>query len=332
MEDIQSAGAGEIAALFGIDCDSGTTFTDGRLNIAMTSMHIPEPVIDLVIEVESRDHLANLNKGLKRFVKEDPTFKVKYDEDSNQTIISGMGELHLEIYLQRLRREYRVKLHTGNPQVAYRETITARAEFDYTHKKQTGGAGQFARIAGYIEPLEDGGDYEFIDETSGGSVPKEYIPSCDRGFKMARETGELIGFPMIGVRCVVTDGSTHPVDSSDLAFQLAARRAFQTAYKKASPQILEPIMKVEVETPSDFQGAVLGNLNQRRGRIIGTTEGTQYIQITSEVPLSEMFGYATDLRSLTQGKAEFTMEFARYAPVTKGKLNELVQRFGIRRF
>ncbi|MFC1584576.1 elongation factor G [Fibrobacterota bacterium] len=332
MEEIEIAGPGDIVALFGVDCASGTTFTDGTSKINMTSMHIPEPVIDLVIEASNRAHLDNLAKGLNRFVKEDPTFRVKYDEESGQTIISGMGELHLDIYLQRLHREYGVKLSTGQPQVAYRETITAVSEFNYTHRKQTGGAGQFARVEGFIGPCESGGDYEFIDKVTGGAIPREYIPSCDKGFRAAMESGNLIGFPVIGVSCTLTDGSSHSVDSSDIAFRLAARSAFYKAYRKASPQILEPIMKVEVETPSEFQGAVLGNLNQRRGMITGTTERDKYIQITAEVPLAEMFGYATDLRSLTQGKAEFTMEFNSYSAVPDAVFRELTRKYGSRRY
>ncbi len=326
MEDISEAGAGDIVALFGIDCASGTTFTDGKLNVNMTSMHVPDPVIDLVIEAKDRDSLSNLSKGINRFLKEDPTFKVKFDEESNQTIISGMGELHLEVYIERLKREYNVELTTGNPQVAYRETIAVRSEFNYTHKKQTGGSGQFARIGGFIEP-NDEAEYEFIDKIVGGSIPKEFIPSCDKGFKAAMENGALIGFPVLNVACTINDGATHPVDSSDMAFQLAARSAFKEAYLRASPTILEPMMKVEVETPTEFQGSVLGNLNQRRGMILGTTESEKFSQIESEVPLSEMFGYATELRSLTQGKAEFTMEFSKYAPVPKSISAELMKKY-----
>jgi elongation factor G len=333
MEEIQEAGAGDIVALFGIDCATGTTFTDGTLNIAMTSMHVPNPVIELVIEAKNRDHMSNLAKGLARFTKEDPTFTVMTDQESGQTIIKGMGELHLEVYIERLRREYGVELTTGNPQVAYRETITREAAFDYTHKKQTGGSGQYAKVVGRMSPLPlDNEDktYEFVSNVVGGSIPKEYIPSCDKGFSSCMDSGNLIGFPVLGVRMDLDEGQYHDVDSSDMAFQVAARQAFRQAYDKAGPVILEPLMKVEVETPTEFQGSVLGNLNQRRGMIQGSNEDHKYTTITAEVPLSEMFGYATELRSLTQGKAEFSMEFAKYAQVPKSISEELLKKFGER--
>jgi elongation factor G len=331
MQDITEAGAGDIVALFGVDCSSGTTFTDGKIEVNMTSMFVPEPVIDIVIEAKNRDHLTNLSKGINRFLKEDPTFKVKFDEESGQTIISGMGELHLEVYIERLKREFGVELTTGNPQVAYREAIGAKAEFNYTHKKQTGGSGQFARVGGFIEPILEGEseeEYEFVDKIVGGVIPKEFIPGCDKGFQAAMENGSLIGFPIIGVRCTINDGATHPVDSSDMAFQLASRSGFREAYAKANPQILEPVMKVAVETPTEFQGTVMGNLNQRRGLILGTDEGDQFTSIQAEVPLSEMFGYSTELRSLTQGKAEFTMEFSKYSPVPKSVSEDLMKKYG----
>ena len=337
MGEIQSAEAGDIVALFGIDCATGTTFTDGTLEVNMTSMHVPNAVIDLVIEAKNRDHLANLSKALNRFTKEDPTFRVKLDEESGQTIISGMGELHLDVYIERMRREYGVELTTGRPQVAYRETITQKAEFNYTHKKQTGGSGQYARVAGYLEPTVDTVDeagntvpapeYEFLDEIVGGVIPREFIPSCDKGFQACLPNGSVIGFPIVRVRCAINDGNTHPVDSSDIAFQLAARGGFREAYLRAKPQILEPIMKLEVSTPTEFQGSVMGQVNQKRGLITGSTEEQNFTIINAEVPLSEMFGYATDLRSLTQGKAEFTMEFLKYAPVPKNVGEELIKKY-----
>ncbi len=331
MGDITVAEAGDIVALFGIDCATGTTFTDGTLELNMTSMHVPNAVIDLVVEAKNRDHLANLSKALNRFTKEDPTFRVKLDEESGQTIISGMGELHLDVYIERMRREYGVDLTTGRPQVAYRETITQKATFNYTHKKQTGGSGQFARVAGYMEPIPDTdeGDktYQFVDSIVGGVIPREFIASCDKGFQGCLPSGSLIGFPIVGVRCVIDDGAAHAVDSSDIAFQLASRGGFREAYPKAKPQILEPIMKLEVSTPTEFQGAVMGQINQKRGMIVGSTEEANFTIIQSEVPLSEMFGYATDLRSLTQGKAEFTMEFEKYAPVPKNVGEELVKKY-----
>lgn len=332
MEEITEAGAGDIVALFGIDCASGTTFTDGVLRYNMTSMHVPNPVIELVIEAKNRDDLNNLSKALNRFTKEDPTFQVMVDKESGQTIIKGMGELHLDVYIERMRREYKVDVQTGAPQVAYRETITRPAPFDYTHKKQTGGSGQFAKVVGEMRPMVVEGDsdkvYNFVNTVVGGRIPKEYIPSCDKGFQSCMDAGSLIGFPVVGIEMEVKDGQYHDVDSSDMAFQICARMAFRQAFEKAGAQVLEPIMKVEVQTPTEFQGAVVGNLSQRRGSIAGTSEELGYTTIISEVPLAEMFGYATDLRSMSQGKAEFTMEFAKYAPVPRNIQDELIKKFG----
>jgi elongation factor G len=332
MEDIVEAGAGDIVALFGIDCATGTTFTDGQVRVNMTSMHVPNPVIELVIEAKNRDDLANLSKALNRFTKEDPTFKVEVNAESGQTIIKGMGELHLDVYVERMRREYKVEVVTGNPQVAYRETITRESKFEYTHKKQTGGSGQFAKLSGVMRPLdleaEPDLNYKFINSVVGGRIPKEYIPSCDKGFQSCMDSGSLIGFPVLGIEMEVLDGAYHDVDSSDMAFQIAARMAYREAFAKAGAQVLEPIMKVEVETPTEFQGSVVGNLSQRRGTIMGTTEQLGYTTIICEVPLAEMFGYATDLRSMTQGKAEFTMEFAKYQPVPRNVQEELIKKFG----
>ncbi len=323
MEDIEEAGSGDIVALFGIDCASGDTFTDGKLNYSMSSMHVPTPVISLAIKPVDNKAQVNMSKALNRFTKEDPTFKTYIDSETNETIISGMGELHLDVYVERMKREYNAEVQVGAPQVAYREAITQRADFNYTHKKQTGGSGQFGRVGGYIEPLEEG-EYEFVDSIVGGVIPREFIPSCDKGFRKAVVKGALIGAPITGVRCVINDGASHAVDSSDIAFQLAAIGAFKEGYAKAKPVILEPIMKVVVEGPTEFQGSVMGSLNQRRGMIVGTTEEDDYTAIEAEVPLSEMFGYSTDLRSLTQGKAEFTMEFASYKPVPKSVAEQLI--------
>jgi elongation factor G len=237
-----------------------------------------------------------------------------------------MGELHLEVYIERMKREYDAVVEVGAPQVAYRETISQRAEFNYTHKKQTGGSGQFGRVSGYMEPLEEG-EYEFVDKIVGGAIPREFISSCDKGFKKSVEKGSLCGAPITGVRCVVNDGAFHAVDSSDVAFTLAAAGAFREGFLKAKPIIMEPIMKVAVEGPTEFQGSVMGSINQRRGMIIGTTEEGSYSVVEAEVPLSEMFGYSTVLRSLTQGKAEFTMEFATFKPVPKSVSEELVKKY-----
>jgi elongation factor G len=289
-------------------------------------MHVPAPVISLAINPVDNKAQENMSKALNRFCKEDPTFKSFVDHETSENIISGMGELHLEVYIERMKREYQAEVEVGAPRVAYRETITKRADFDYTHKKQTGGSGQFGRVAGYMEPLEEG-EYEFVDEIVGGAIPREYIPSCDKGFKASLQKGILTGAPITGVRCVINDGSSHSVDSSDMAFQQAAKGAFREGYKKANPVIMEPIMKVAVEGPSEFQGAVMGSLNQRRGVIVGTFEEGNYTVVEAEMPLSEMFGYSTTLRSLTQGKAEFTMEFASYKQVPKSISEELIKEF-----
>lgn len=314
MEDISEGSCGDIVALFGVECASGDTFCHPDLNYAMTSMYVPEPVISLAIEPKDKKSSDQMGKALNRFTKEDPTFRSFVDPESNQTIIQGMGELHLEVYIERMRREYKCEVEVGRPQVAYRETITQRADFNYTHKKQTGGSGQYGRVAGYIEPCEEQ-VYEFVDQVKGGAIPSEYIPSCDKGFKASLQKGSLIGFPIVNVRCLVNDGQSHPVDSSDIAFQLAAIGAFREAYEKAKPTILEPIMKVNVEGPTEFQGNIFASLNQRRGIITASTEDGTFCRVEAEVPLAEMFGYSTVLRSLTQGKAEFTMEFEKYGKV-----------------
>ncbi len=326
MEEINSCGSGDIVALFGVDCASGDTFTSEGISASMTSMHIPEPVISLAIVPADNKAQVNMSKALNRFTKEDPTFRTYVDHETGETIVSGMGELHLDVYIERMKREYKAEVEVGAPQVAYRETITQRAEFNYTHKKQTGGSGQFGRVAGYLEPLEDG-EYEFVDNIVGGVIPREFISSCDKGFSKSLDKGSLCGAAITGVRCVINDGAAHSVDSSDVAFQLAAVGAFKEGYLKAKPVIMEPIMKVAVEGPAEFQGAVMGSLNQRRGMIIGTMEEGNYTVIEAEVPLSEMFGYSTTLRSLTQGKAEFTMEFATFKQVPKGVSEELVKKY-----
>jgi elongation factor G len=323
MEDIEGAGAGDIVALFGVDCASGDTICSPELNYAMTSIFVPEPVISLAIEAADKLSADRLARALNRFTKEDPTFRMYIDPESKQTIIQGMGELHLDVYVERMRREYRVEVITGRPQVAYRETITARADFDYTHKKQTGGAGQFGRVIGYLEPFD--GSYEFVNEVKGGHIPREFIPSCDKGFQAMLKKGQLIGSPIIGLRVVLTDGQFHPVDSSDIAFQMAAQGAFKQAYKKARPQVLEPVMRLVVETPSEFSGQVFGSLNQRRGIIVSSIEDGTYSRIEAEVPLSEMFGYSTVLRSMTQGQAEFTMEFLKYGRLPNFLAEQLME-------
>jgi elongation factor G len=325
MEDIAEIRAGYIGALFGIDCASGDTFVSPGLNLSMTSMYIPKPVISLAIVPKDNKAQINMSKALNRFTKEDPTFRTFVNEETKETIIEGMGELHLEVYVERMRREYSAIVETGQPQVAYRETITSRAEFNYIHKKQTGGAGQYGRVAGYIEPVEDE-DFIFDNQVTGGSIPTQYIPACEKSFRECMKKGPKMEFPVTGVRVVLNDGSSHSVDSSEMAFAAAARGAFLEAYHKAKPVIHEPIMKVVVESPTEFQGPVMGSLNQRRGMILGSQDEGVMCVIESQVPLSEMFGYSTVLRSLTQGKAQFTMEFSSYRQVPQSITEELVKK------
>jgi elongation factor G len=314
MEDVESLQSGYIGALFGIECSSGDTFTSPGTNVTMISMYVPKPVISAAITTKDNKSQMAMAKALNRFCKEDPTFKTFVDPETNETIIEGMGELHLDIYVERMRREYGAEVTTGNPRVAYRETITQRADFNYTHKKQTGGSGQFARIAGYIEPISDA-DFVFENKVFGGAIPTQFISACEKGFKQSMAKGPKLEFPITGVKVLINDGASHAVDSSDMAFQACARGAFKDAYLRAKPVIHEPIMKVVVETPTEFQGPVMGLLNQRRGMIIGSQDEDVMCVIESQVPLAEMFGFSTILRSATQGKAQFTMEFAIYRQV-----------------
>ena len=326
MEDINEGVPGDIVALFGVDCASGDTFTGGGLNYAMASMYVPAPVISLSVKPKDKAAAMQMSKALNRFTKEDPTFQVTIDPESNETIIKGMGELHLAVYVERMKREYKCEVETGAPQVAYRESITQRGDFNYTHRKQTGGSGQYGRVAGFMEPLADK-DYEFVDAIKGGAIPNEYIPSCDKGFKKAIEKGTLIGFPIVGVKITINDGQYHPVDSSDIAFQTAAIGAFREGYEKAKPVILEPIMKVQISAPTEFQGNIFGLINQRRGIIGESTDENSASTVNAEVPLSEMFGFSTILRSSTQGKGEFTMEFEKYGKVPNAVADELIKKY-----
>ena len=328
MEDISEAGTGDIVALFGIDCASGDTFCGGDLNLSMTSMFVPNPVISLSVKPKDKAASDKMAKALNRFTKEDPTFRTYVDAETNDTIIQGMGELHLEVYIERMRREYGADVETGAPQVAYREAIGKKVEWTYTHKKQTGGSGQYAKIQGVMEPLpaDSEENYEFENLVKGGNIPTEYIPSCDKGFQTAMEKGSLLGYPVVNVKMTVVDGSAHAVDSSDQAFQTAALMGFRDAYKQAKPIILEPIMKVSVEGPTEFQGNIFGSINQRRGMIIASQEEGVNCTVEAEVPLSEMFGYSTTLRSSTQGKAEFTMEFAKFSKVPQSISEELIKK------
>jgi elongation factor G len=329
MHDIEEAQAGDIVAFFGVDCASGDTFGDGKVKYTMTSMFVPNAVISLAIAPKDKAGQTNFSKALNKFTKEDPTFRVHRDEESNQTIISGMGELHLEIYCERIKREFGCEVVVGKPQVAFRETITKRGDFNYTHKKQTGGSGQFGKVVGYVEPLpaDAAVPYEFVDDITGGAIPREFIPACDKGFQEAIKEGRLIGFPIVGVRVVINDGAYHDVDSSEQAFKTAALMGFREGYEKAGAVVLEPIMKLESQAPEEFQGSVMGQINQRRGMILNSSTNEGYAVIEAEVPLNEMFGYSTDLRSATQGKGEFTMEFAKYAPVPRNVQDEMMKKY-----
>jgi elongation factor G len=329
MKDIEAASAGDIVALFGVECSSGDTFTDGKINYTMTSMHVPDAVISLSVAPKDKEKAANFSKALNRFTKEDPTFRVHRDEESAQTIISGMGELHLEIYVERMKREYACEVITGKPQVAYRETITNKGDYNYTHKKQTGGSGQYGKVGGHIEPLpsDHATGFEFEDEIVGGIIPREFIPACEKGFREAIKKGPLIGFPIVGVKVVLDDGAFHPVDSSEIAFKTAALMGFREAYMKAKPTILEPIMLVEVQFPEEFQGTVMGQINQRRGVILSSEKQEGFVQAMAEVPLNDMFGYSTDLRSATQGKGEYSMEFKRYAEMPRQAREMMMAEF-----
>ncbi len=329
MQDIEEAGPGDIVATFGIDCSSGDTFTDGTKKYTMETMFVPTPVIELTVAPKDKSGQVNFSKALNRFQKEDPTLRVSRDEETGDTIIKGMGELHLEIYVERIKREYNTEVVVGEPKVAYREAINKRVDFDYTHKKQSGGSGQFGRVAGYFEPipLETGVNYEFSNKIVGGSIPREYIPAVDKGFQEQLQSGVLIDQPVVGVKAEINDGSTHSVDSSDMAFKLAAKAAVREALVKASPVILEPIMKLEVSAPEEFQGVVIGQLNQRRGIIVNTAIENNYVVVDCEVPLKEMFGYSTDIRSATQGKGEFSMEFLKYSQVPKSVQDEIIKAY-----
>ncbi len=324
MEEVEEIPAGHIGAMFGIDCASGDTFVTPTINYSMLAMHVMDPVISLSIVPKDNKAQINMSKALNRFTKEDPTFKTYVDHETGETIIQGMGELHLEVYVERMKREYKAEVTTGAPRVAYRETITQKALFNYTHKKQTGGAGQFGRVAGFVEPCDE--DFEFVNKITGGRIPTQYIPACEKGFAGCMEKGPKLEFPVTGVRVTIDDGAFHAVDSSEMAFQAAARGAFLEGYMKAKPVIKEPIMKVVIETPNEFQGSCMGLINQRRGIIQGSQEEGVMSVIESQVPLSEMFGFSTVLRSATQGKAQFTMEFSSYKQVPQSIAEEIIKQ------
>lgn len=333
MVEIQEAEAGDICALFGIDCDSGDTFTDGSVNYAMTSMHIPEPVMSLSIRPLKREYLDKFTKALSKFQREDPTFKVKQDEESKQVIISGMGELHLQIYAERIRREYEIDVELGQPTVNYRETISKRSHFNYLHKKQTGGAGQYAGVVGYIEPIPGvkPNEYKtpkFIDKTVGTNIGPEYISAVEKGFKMCVKRGPQIGYPVVNMQYVLTDGMTHIVDSNTNAFISATKGSFRQAIAGSEPIILEPIMTVEISIPFTFQTQVISGLIKRRGVVKDTYRRENgEMALIAEAPLSRMFGYATEIRSNTQGQGEFSMEFNRMEPVEETEAEMLRESY-----
>jgi len=329
MTDIDTAFSGDIVAMFGIDCASGDTFVHEGTNLAMQSMHVPAAVISLAISPKDKTSSNNFSKALQKFRKEDPTFRVHRDEESAETIISGMGELHLEIYVERMKREFACETIVGQPQVAYREAISQEAPYDYTHKKQTGGSGQFAKVVGSISPMPLDAEkvFEFENNVVGGRIPREFIPAVEEGFHDQCTKGPLIGFPIVGVRVSLTDGAYHDVDSSYMAFKICAMAAMREVYSKAKPIVLEPMMKLETTVPEEYQGAATGQINQRRGIIqnTGSLEGSAVIE--AHVPLSEMFGYSTDLRSATKGKGEFSMEFSHYAQVPRNIQEELAKKY-----
>jgi elongation factor G len=315
-ENIDEAEAGDIVAMVGIDCASGDTFCDMDVDLTCESMFIADPVISFSVSCPDSADYEKMSKALQRFMKEDPTFRVHTDEESKETIISGMGELHLEIYVERIKREYKAVVEVGPPQVNYREAITATTPFNYTHKKQTGGSGQYAVVMGDIEPMEANSEetYEFVDLIKGGNIPSEYIPAIDKGCQDVMGEGPLAAFPVVGVRVNLRDGKYHDVDSSDMAFRIAARNAMREAIRKANPKILEPMMKVEVETPEEYQGSVIGDLSSRRGIIGAMASRSEVCVVNATVPLAEMFGYSTALRSMSAGKATYSMEFESFSP------------------
>jgi elongation factor G len=326
--EIDGAEAGDIVAVMGIDCASGDTYASAPNFCTLESMFVPEPVITIAVAPQNRVDADRLGKALARFRKEDPTFRVATDEETGEILVSGMGELHLEIYIERIRREYKVAVEVGAPKVRYREAPTQLARFDYRHKKQTGGAGQFAHIVGFLEPLPEGFEepFEFEERIVGGRIPKQFLPSIEKGFRSVLHKGPVAGYPVVGLRVVIEDGSYHEVDSSDRAFQTCAQGCFRETFPKTRPVLLEPIMKLDIEVPEAYQGAVTGDAVSRRGLIVGTAGQDGLAQIVVEVPLAETFGYATDLRSMTQGQGTFTMETLCYRRVPPSIQEELVAR------
>lgn len=326
MEDVNEIGAGEICAVFGVDCASGDTFTDGTLGYTMTSMFVPEPVISLSIKPKQTKDTPNFSKAMARFQREDPTFRVHVDTESQETIISGMGELHLDIYVERMRREYHVDCITGQPQVAYRETIQSRVPFDHLLKKQTGGSGDYARVVGWMEPTGQLGDNHFEQQITGGTISEKYLLACEKGFYASCDKGPLLGHRVLGASMVINDGATHMTDSSEMAFRNATQQAFRKAFMAAQPQVLEPLMKTTITAPNEFQGNIVGLLNKRNAVISDTEIGPEDFTLYADCSLNSMFGFSTQLRAATQGKGEFSMEFSHYSPAPPQLQRELIAK------
>ena len=325
-QEVKEVYAGDIAAAIGLkDVTTGDTICDENHPIILERMEFPEPVISVAVEPKTKADQEKMALALGRLAQEDPSFRVHTDEESGQTIISGMGELHLDIIVDRMRREFKVEANVGKPQVAYRETIRSKTEVEGKFVRQSGGRGQYGDCWLRLEPLEAGKGYEFVNEVVGGVIPKEYIPAVDKGVQEQVANGVIAGYPVVDVKVTVFDGSYHEVDSSEMAFKIAASMAFKQGFVKADPVLLEPVMKVEVETPEDYMGDVIGDLNRRRGLVEGMEDGPSGKIVRAFVPLAEMFGYATDLRSQTQGRASYSMEFGRYAETPKAIADSVIE-------